>query len=332
MVNQVFVPTVAKFKDDIKTSLKIQDPLVAVGYKGGLMLVIQKGFLGGTEDAEKQYANLREVFDADNYGDSPIVTMLSNMPIDQIDFLHNSEFAVEHVRRGIDFAHGLPIGKRKILTFHLNTLVTGSEFRSKDEIAWRDSFHKEITPCLEKISRYALHKGVEVKIETVPVPEFGDISSSDTREYRTVKLSELMNPFYLTSYWGFEQVRDAGLGICLDLCHNRAIYEVAKKGDLELVLHPSDRTALSFRTLYEDVVDIGTEDLVHLNDGDGIYSNVRNKVFREGVQLGQGDITCLRAIINHLDSRKIPYVLEINETDFVNRPNTKGSIEYLLQK
>jgi len=328
MTNQLFIPTVAEYADDIQTSLEIQQPLVERGYTPGLMLVIKGGRKGITLDAtvQKQYANLKQI---QSYLGT-IVTMLSNIPLEEIDFLHNPEYSAEHVKRGVDFSRGLPIGERKLLTFHLNSLVTSDEYSGKNRTAWRNKFHGTIRPVLQEIAEYSKDNGVEIKVETVPVPEFGDIPSADERKYQGVKWNEIRNPFYLTGQWGFEQIYDAGLGICLDLCHNRTIYEIVKEGDSDAILHEEDREELLQRELFDDVRSLHETDLAHVNDGDGIYSKQNQTIHREGVALGYGDIGDLREMINHLNNRKISYVLEINETDFKNRLNTKTSIEYLI--
>lgn len=328
MKNQVFIPTVAEYSEDILTSIQIQKPLINMGYAPGLMIVISGGKKGIMLDSiiQKQYLNLKQI----GAYNSAIITMLSNIPLDEIDFLHNPEHSVEHVKRGIDFSKGLPIGNRKLLTFHLNSLVTPNEYKEKDRDLWRNEFHRIIVPNLQKIAKYAKMNGVEVMVESVPVPEFGDIPFIDERTYRGVKWNKLRNPFYLTSKWGFEQVHDAGLGICLDLCHNRTIYEIAKLGDPEGVLHEEDIEELSSRTLLDDVTLLKQTDLVHMNDGKGLYSELNQTIHMEGVALGKGDIKDLRKIINKLNQERIPFVFEINETDFKNRPNTIASIKYLI--
>ena len=328
MLNQLFIPTIAKFKDDITKSLEISKSLIEKEYNSGLMLVVLGGLKGIIEDAEKQYFNLREFKEI--YGDTPIVTMLSNMPIKEIDFLNNTEFTKEHVKKGIDFTKELPIGGKRILTFHLNSLVSKKEFVSKIEEEWKKQFQEIIFPVLREIANYAKSKEVEVKIETSPVPEFGDFPNNDERIYRGVKLNNLRNPFYLTHIWGFEQIRASGLGICLDLCHNKTIYSLVKIGDPENLLHSSDRELLKDKGLLEDVLALSSSDLVHLNDGKGLYSEKNKTLFEEGICLGEGEIKDLRKIINHLNFNKIPCVLEINEENYATRSNTKKSIKYLL--
>ena len=168
-------------------------------------------------------------------------------------------------------------------------------------------------------------------VETDPVPCYGDIDFADFRRYRNRKLNELRSPLYLTGFWGFQQIRETGLGICLDICHNRTIYRTANSQEYSGVLHPEDLDILRILTLLEDVKSLESTDLVHLNDGSGIYSKKDKNVFKEGITLGEGDIFELDKILEYIDYNQIPWVLEINEEDFNKRPNTRKSIEYILK-
>lgn len=331
MKNIIFIPTVAEFEEDTLISLKIQEPLVKEGYTKGLMLVIKNGKKGvNSKDLINLQKNNLLPFGED-CKDISIVVMLSNYPIQEIDFLHNLSHAKEHVKKGIDFARGLPIGSRRILTFHLNSLVKEKEFLEKNKKQWIEIFYNCIIPSLKEIASYAKKKNIEVKVETVPAPEFGDSSENEERKYLGVKLNELRNPFYLTSFFGFKEIRETGLGICLDLCHNRTIYNLAWKKDPEKILHEEDIDFLSRRTLFDDVKALDEKDICHVNDGAGIYSKKDRTKHIEGMALGQGDIKDMPKIIHYLNKNKIAFVVEVNETDFKERLNTKESINYLLR-
>ena len=327
MKNQVFIPTTATSIDDLTTSLSLMAPLKKHGYKTGLMLVIKGGVKGVTKDAEVQYSNLKKI--SKRYDSDLIVIMLSNFPLEEIDFLHNTSYATEHVKKGIDFSNKLPIGGRKILTFHLNSLITETEFLKRDKRSWRDEFNRILVPALEEIAQYSKEKNIEAKVETDPTPPFGDISFTDKRTYRNVKLNELRSPFYITNLWEFKEVYNCGLGICLDLCHNRTVYLTAKSEEHAGILFSSDIEELRKRSLFDDVKSLKPSDLVHLNDGLGIYSKTNKTIFKEGVVLGRGDIFNLKEIITYLDSRKTPYVLEIDDKNFKKRKETKESISFL---
>lgn len=330
MKNQVFVPTVAEFPEDIATSLEIQKPLVDAGYSPGLMLVIRGGIGGVTLDSivEKQYANLEKV--AGQYKNSHIITMLSVLPFEGLDFLHNPFDATEHVKKGVDFTRNLPIGSRKLLTFHSASVVGPNEFQSKSKNEWESKFNKVVSPRLKEIATYARDKGVEAKIETAAIPFAGDLPDVYD-EYNGIRFIDLRSPFYFTAHWGFNLIYKSGLGICLDLCHNETVYKAAKKGDPDCFLHKEDKVALGNKTVFNDLMALKQTDLVHLNDGKGLYSpSVEGSCHKEGLALGEGDIDDLDKMITYMNERKIPFVFEINETDFDNRPNTKKSIEYFL--
>ncbi len=327
MVNTVFIPTAPTYEDQNRIAIELQAELIERGYSPGLMLVI----LGGRKglQREKHYANLEQFKGIiQNWS---CITMLSCTPLEELDLLNEKDFGIAHIKEGIDYATNLPFNREKILTFHLGSLVTEQEFQSRTQESWQNEFHRIIKPSLKEIIKYGQKFGVALKVETTPVPEFGDIPDDDQRNYRGVRLNQLRNPFYLTYHWGFEQIRDLGLGICLDLCHNRTIYEVARK-EHEGIIFPEDVTLFANSTLWDDVTALDSFDLVHLNDGRGVYSRAEGTVFDEVVTLGEGDIKDLNRIIDALDEKGVPCVLEINETDFQKRPNTKKSIDYLLNR
>lgn len=334
--NDVFVPTVAEFPDDVLTSWEIQKPLAQAGYRPGLMLFVRSAEEGKPRVADpdnvgRQYENLHKFGQV--YGNAPIITMLPNMPIGDIDFLHNSSFARDHVLSGIEFAKGLPLGGRRILTFHLNSLGPVREFKSKDRESWYGEFQSRVQSFLEEIAAAAVASNVDVLVETLCTPEFGDMEAGEGQAYNGAPdLRSLRSPFYIFTGNGIqERIRGAGLGICLDLCHNRTIYHAAEDGEEDVLFYKDIRRVREEElTLLDDVYALNSQtDLVHLNDGAGRYT-CEGGVFEEGVRLGGGDITALPKIIGHLNSHRIPFVLEINEEDFKGRPNTRASIEYLL--
>ena len=329
MRNQIFIPANAEQEDDLFTSWSIQESLVNSGYSPGLMLVLYGGLLGVTEHRSVQYDNLKKLENI--YGNLPIVVMLSSIPIEEIDFLNNTERAVKYAKAAIDFARNLPIGGRRIITFHLHALAKEIDFLAKSKQEWIEIFRKVIHPSLLEICAYSNQNGVEVKIETVPVPEWGDIPHSDKRTYRGAPLNTLRDPFYLTGLWGFDLIRETGLGICLDICHNQTIYVTARHGESVGILHSIEVNLLKNRTIIDDINSLNKNDLVHLNDGAGMFSEKNGTVFKEGITLGEGEIKELNYAIELLDQRQIPYVLEVYDGgDYINRPNTKRSIQYLL--
>ena len=329
MRNQIFIPANAEREDDLFTSWGIQEPLVNAGYSPGLMLVLYGGILGVTKHQDIQYENLRKLKDV--YGELPVIVMLSNIPIAEIDFLNNTQHAIAYAKSAIDFTNEMPIGGRKIVTFHLHALVTEKAFLEKSKLEWIEVFRKTIHPALLEVCAYSNQKNVEVKIETVPVPEWGDIPDHDHRIYRGVHLNTLRDPFYLTGLWGFDLIRETGLGICLDICHNQTIYVTARKGESIGILHSSEIHLLKNRTVIDDIHSLNKKDIVHLNDGSGMFSKKAGTIFKEGVALGDGEIKELDQAIKLLDQKQIPYALEVyDDGDYVNRPHTQKSIQYLI--
>jgi len=328
----ILIPTVADYTGDINKSVSFGPELKEAGYDSGLMLVTRGGRTGVTLDTgvTLQYQNLDH--GARNYTNSPIVVMLSNIPIEEMDFHANPDYAAEHVMRGIDFARGLPIGGSRYVTFHLNSLVTKDMFTERNGVEWRNIFNNRIRHYLERIARYSKNRGIYTLVETVPVPEFGDVPLSEDFTYNEEHISTFRNPFYLTSSWGFEEIYNTGLGICLDVCHTRTIYEAIRRGITTGILFEEDLDDLSDGSLIHDVSDLSESDLIHLNDGLGVYSEGES-VFVEGVALGQGDVDVLPEVVNRAKDENITMVLEINEKrkDFDTRPNTQTSIDYLKE-
>ncbi|MEK6825523.1 MAG: TIM barrel protein [Nanoarchaeota archaeon] len=325
MKNYIFIPTYAGKASDIQASLKIAQSL-SQGYVPGLMLVIKGGVLGVGINSRVQYENLvRYQAEINN---EVVIVMLSVFPLEELDIIHHALFAVNHIKQGIDFTSNLPLGKRKILTFHLNDYVSKEEFFSRSKKEWMEYFKQNIAPLLKEIGTYAREKNIEVKIETVPLPQFGDVPLTDKRTYLGVSLRELRSPFYLTHLCGFTEIREQNLGICLDICHARTIYHLARSKEAKEFLFSEDIDFLKNTSLEEDVHSLLSTDLVHLNDGKGFYSR-ESGIFYEGVALGEGDIPNLREIVMHLNGKKVPLVLEINEEDFEQRPHTRTSIAFL---
>lgn len=336
MTNQVFIPTVPKFgRKDVDGSWEIQQPLAKAGYSLGLMVFTHGGIktVSDRELIDKQYGNLAHL--TESYGNSPIITMLSNIPIRQMDWYHETETAREHVTKGIEFAKGLPVGGRRIVTFHTNTLMSREEFESEKN--WRKLFEERVSPELRKIGDYARENKVDVLVETCPVPEFGDIDPTNPKNkddiYRDVIFAELRNPFYLTSSGliAFEDVRKVGLGICVDVCHNFITYQTANDGDPERFLHSGDVSVLAKKGVFDDVKSLNPQkDLVHLADVKGRYSKLNGTVFYEGLVLGEGENTQLPEIFRYIRIQNIPFVLETKDKDFAVREETKKSIEWIL--
>src|SRR3989344_1363280 len=341
MINQVFIPTVPKCgRKDVDGSWEVQRLLVDRGYNPGLMVFTHGGIktVSDEELIRKQYDNLGHL--TQSYGESPVVTMLSNIPIGEMDWYHNIEQAKEHVVKGIEFAKGLPLGRRRIVTFHTNTLMPKEEFDAESSRSWKKLFGERISPEFKKIGEYSKVNNVEVLVETCPAPEFGDIDPKAEKNkddfYRGVPFAELRNPFYLTSVGSvvkFSDIEQTGLGVCLDVCHNYITYQTAREGDLEGFLHEADVSNLRAGSLMNDVRALNPQiDLVHLADVRGRYSRKDGTIFYEGLVLGEGENKQLAQILFHINRTKTPFVLETKDKDFSVRDETKKSIVWILER
>lgn len=326
----ILMPFAPKYPKQVGASWDVMEKLREKGYTTGLMLVMLDGMKGLNENIAEQDASLLPL--KGEYGNAPLVVMLSCTPIEDIDFLHFPYMATKHVMRGVEFARSLPMGGRRIVSFHLNSLVSHEEFKRYSAETWRGRF-SEIADSLSVLTNYARRLGVEIVIESTPAPEWGDLHPSDTRIYLGTPFRLLFNPLYLTSNWGFDEIHNCGAGICLDLCHNSTIYKSAQTPVGSDVLLKEDLEVLSKCSLMHDVLSLKPScDIVHLNDGRGLFS-FEGGVFEEGVALGEGDIPRLDEITRIILERNIPAVLEINEpgSDFIGRPEARKSVDYILQ-
>ena len=123
MTMTVLIPTLPRSADDVARSSELMQEIESIGFKAGTMLVIERGLNGLSDESTTQYhQNLRSLKTK-----VPVVVMLSNMPVEDMDWLHDPNKAMEHVKRGVHFTAGLSWGLDPIVTFHLSSLVTKEE-------------------------------------------------------------------------------------------------------------------------------------------------------------------------------------------------------------
>jgi len=333
MPNTFFLPVNASFTNDIKISLDLLKPLDKIGAKTGLMLVIKNGIKGLQGETKKtQLKNLRNTI-KDNI--TPFIVMVSNKPED-LDFYHKPDISHKHIKKAINFSLELPSSINSVVTFHLNTLFIKKEWMNSGKtpeekfIYWKQEFVNKVWPNLKKISEYAKEKKVLLKIETTPVPEFGDLEEKE--------LNSLANPYPLYSKRGVKEIRKTNIGIVLDLCHTYTLFKAAslvskneKLYNIYKGLFPFDLKNLRNNNLIQEINALDKDDIIHLNDSIGIFNHQKRTLHQEGVSLGEGEISKLPEIIKKIRKSEINVVFEINETDFRKRPNTKASISYFLK-
>lgn len=333
----IYIPTVAEFDQDLRTSRELARPFQTKGIANGLMLVIRGGEQGLTgETRQKQYENFSRLTNQE--GPLPVIVMVSNLPIEELDFYHSPGQSVKHISKAIDFANELP-GRQEypIVTFHLNSLLNTNEWLSVGHTSearfdfFRKKLSEDIIPAIKVVASYAKEKEVELKVETTPVPEFGDRAETS--------LNSLGNPYPLYSQRGIPELREAGLGIVLDLCHAYTLFKACSFADSKPEtqfyetykgIFPKDVEMLKGRDILEEVKALKTADVIHFNDSLDIFDPETDTLHKEGVTLGEGEIKSLPEIIKTAMAQGNKIVFEINETDFVARPNTKKSIAYFL--
>jgi hypothetical protein len=337
----VYVPAVATSYGDLKIGYSFLKDFEAKGYTIGLMLLIfgGKASLEG-EQKDKQYENFENL--TTKFGNIPVIVMVSNRPLEDLDFFHNPGGSIDHIRAAVDFAKGLPGALNRVVTFHLNSLLkpeewveAGTNDNERYEFFIR-RFGEVVFPALKEVFDYASLHGIELKIETCPVPEFGDCSDNDVEN--GINLNQLGNPYPLFSGRGFQEIRKCGLGIVLDLCHTHTLYKAAQEKSGRKDFHsmfkgisPKDLEILKKGNLENEVSELISGDVVHLNDSRGLF--VRGEsVHEEGVVLGDGEISELDILIPELFNKNLKIVFELNETDFEKRPNLKKSIDYVLER
>lgn len=324
-----YLPALIDSPKDLKQSLETIETL-QIHKSKGLLLILKNGIDGLIDDKKSQYQlNCQKIIGTKNL---PLIIMASNLPLSDLDLFHQPERSEYHIKSVIDLAKNLPDSPSKAVTFHLNTLfsqnewmLSGKTIDEKFEYFSRE-FSEKIIPRLERLSIYAKNKKIEIKIETTPVPEFGDRPEKE--------LNLLINPYPLYSNRNIENIRALGIGICLDLSHTSTLYRIANQtmnnGIFEKYkgIFPIDLEYLKNHTLLDEVVNLQSGDIIHLNDGSGIYDQEKNTTHKEGLTLGEGEIKELPEIIKLFKIMKLKIVMEVNESDYSKKSNLKKSIDY----
>lgn len=331
---RLFLPALAYDSMDLSSALALAPLCTARGESASVMLVSRNGtrdFRG--DQAARQRLNLEQAAVA--LGGLNLVVLASNR-IDELDFYHRPEESLENLRATVDFAESLPrTDDRAAVTFHLNTLFTAREWseagREPDQKLefFSAIFREGILPVLDTAVAYARSREIGLKVETTPVPEFGDTDNPD--------LNSLGNPYPLYSRRGVSELRERGLGIVLDLCHTHTLFAAARRISQGRAgfndykgLFPADLDYLQNATVLDEVKSLGPGDLVHLNDSRGLFDAAKGELHEEGVCLGEGEIPDLPRILRELAARNLPAAFEIHESDYRLRPNLRRSIEFFL--
>lgn len=356
MKAEIYLPTNALFLNDVKSRYEMLRPVVGKGFTTGLMLILGSKSLS-QESIKRQLDNL-EVISNQYPDDLPgIFLMHPNKPIDgpnRLNFLDNPEWSQDYVKSTIDFASQIPTSltpkSGQMVSFHLNTLVDPASYEavSRD----RQNLFERVLSNIRKLAIYAKQKNVTLAVETTPIPEFGDITKGVDNFIvaSSCYWSDLKNPWPLF-FWRDEikRLRETGCNITIDLCHSF----ISMKTLEQLKQLPKDKkeTALFEYGILESDLDAfsgldqfvplvlantAANDSWHVSDAAGMYRTKNlfgaDYVFKEGVSLLSGEIPehDLTALFNKGIDKPIKMVFEVNETDFVNSPNTRKSLEVFM--
>ena len=333
----IYLPAAAESFDDLKLTFNLLSSFEK-RYETGIMLIIrggEKGLKGRAK--ESQFKNFERL--TKEAGELPVIVMVSNLPLTDLDFYHLPEKSVRHIKLAVDFASELPGKKGKaIATFHLNTLLTPEEWKNAGNNAeqrykiFQNQFIKRVFPVLKKAADYAGSKRTELKVETTPVPEFGDMVNNS-------ELNQLGNPYPIYSGRGFSEIRRLGIGIALDFSHTFTLYKASafleknneRFFEIYKGLFPSDIKKIKGKSFRQEIAALQKGDAVHLNDSIGLFDPDRNQFHKEGVALGEGEIEGLPDLLRALAASDVRIVFEINESDHKRRINLKRSIDYFWQ-
>ncbi len=332
---RLYLPARGHDAKDLTVTLELLRLFKAKEDALGLMLVSRNGMEDFKEKmASERYSNLERA--AKGFGRLNFVVMAPNR-VAELDFHHLPDKSLANLKTVVDYARRLPeTGDRPIVSFHLNTLFTAQEWSKagqgpdKKLEFFSAIFREQVLPVLEVAAQYGRSSDVALKIETTPVPEFGDLPD--------VSLNSLGNPFPLYSQRCASELRKLGFGIVMDLCHSHTLFAAARmiKGgkagyDDYKGLFPADVDYLARTTLLGEVTALKPGDMVHLNDSRGLFNAPQGALHEEGVALGDGEIRDMPAIIREMLAKDLPIIFEINEADYGRRPNLRRSIDYFLE-
>lgn len=351
---EIYVPATARLPEDLKIRHDLLEPARIAGYQTGLMLLIKQGDLD-PDNVRRQIDNLGPFANMSRAERPVLFGMHPNKPLDgpnRFNFLDNGARSQDYLEGSIDLVAQLPSEftppSGRALTFHLNTLVRPENWVS-DEDYWARAF-EDVLARVRDSAAYAQRQGVTLAVETTPVTEFGDMprTSDYLLDDGHTYWADLGNPWPLF-FWRDEiqRLRDAGTGIVTDTCHSfialRTALEVQRlagegRGSEALktyMIHPSDVEAAPPIDEFANMVIDNTKpgDVWHVNDASGMRTTEglqgEDRVFEEGIALFEGDIPAdqLQQIVESGLKMPIKLVIEVNEEDYTENPNTKKSLK-----
>lgn len=363
---EIYVPAVARFPNDLENRHRLLEPARERGFKTGLMLVLRDQRDLEPEAIERQLGNLEPYVGLPEAERPAVFIMHPNKPLSgpkRLNFLDNPQYSQEYVEQSINFASRIPREltppSGQMVRFHLNTLVSPTSWVG-DHFYWSEIFYDRVKPRIYNLSLLAHEKNLKIAVETTPIPEFGDMEKNDSTlmEDGHTYWADLGNPYPLLPWDIKVEPLGADVNLAIDWCHTfvalSTIYDAKRLIDsgrdgLQILqrymIHYETfglANALSPLGILEHfsrtVLDMTKpDDVWDVNDARGLYRTPElhgvQTYFEEGVTLFEGDIPTphLQHLIREGVKRPIKFVLEINEDDFENSPNTKTSLARVLE-
>lgn len=347
---EIYLPAVGKSDRDLRNRYELLKSFHK-DIRIGLMLA-----LFSLQDLDEQVIehtlrNLELLKSTTKHCDMKIIMMHPNKPLigdRRLNFLDNPDWSKEYVKKSIDFCDliqkEINPNWGELLTFHLNTVIAPALWKN-DKHYWDQRFLGVYKHLLQLIN-YANFKKVRLAIETTPIPEFGDVIKSDASHLGDYNCywSDLGNPWPLF-FWRDEisQIREVGYSIVIDWSHSYIALSTLKKinklPDREKIfkrymIYEEDLkfadSIKSFSRLINDNTKDG--DIWHVSNAKGMhkYKNIfgAEELFYEGVSFDKGEISDeeINKLLGNGLNKQIKIVIEVNETDFEESPNTRQAV------
>ncbi|MFH0936989.1 MAG: hypothetical protein V1808_01710 [Candidatus Daviesbacteria bacterium] len=354
---EIYVPALAISPEQLKTKYDLLKTVREKDHRSGLMLVFRPKDLA-LEERQIILDNLDQ-FVGMSMEERPVIfAMHSNLPLSgpqRLNFLTNRRYSEEYIERSVDLVAQLPLElvpvSGRALSFHLNTLIIPEQWVSNEDF-WKKAF-EGVLKSVGDITSYAERNGVIVAVETTPIPEYGDVirDTDHMMDDEKTYWADLGNPWPLL-FWrdDISKLRQTGAKIAIDICHSfialKAVQEACrlvsrgKNGVLKDYMLFEDDLREVNNVNFIQMVQQNTRrgDIWHVSDAKGIYKTPKlqgeQSYFQEGVDLFEGDmpVETLDRIIKYGLNSPIKFVLETNEVDYLNNPNTKKSLARIVER
>jgi hypothetical protein len=334
-------------QDDLEKRVKLLAPLRKRGIMTGLEIKVSEWKKFDQKRVEKLIRSITPYLGRDNI--CKINFHSPNRPLEETNFLLSPDTAESGVKKSIDFLDKIPEEYRGGVNFHLNTLVSPNEWMC-DYSYWKEIFAEKIAPRLKEIFSYGNQKGVGVRVETMPIPEFGNLADLEEGIYNL----DLGDPYPIFPWRIEKEIRRLGGNITLDVCHASIALKALKECDrilkegkdpfsvykgIFLEDLAEERTSLDKysesskyvgRRLVDFIAALRKGDSVHLSSSKGIYRPPQGH-YIEGLAIDSGDLgKYMPEIIKALSKFRDTVIIEVEDSDLMNLSESKRSVEFLI--